>query len=202
MVEIVISRYKEDLAWTKDIPMYVLERPGLSKVPLVRVYNKNNLLNDPYLSNTAQSAEIVNLANHQTGREAHTYLYHIIAHYYTLADTTIFMQGHPFDHNPDILSKIRDYDSFNWLNENWHTCDANGCPHHCNLPVGMIYEGLFNEPFPGEITFIPGAQFAVTRNEIQRKPLVYYERLAAILETTYEPWYAWAMERFWRKVFE
>lgn len=188
MVEIVVAKYREDVSWITKLNQ-----------GHVTVYNKDS---DYWNVWSNWGTDVYELVNHPTGREAHTYLFHIIACYETLADTTIFMQGNPFDHNPDILTKVREYNEFDWLSDNWHTCDANGCPHHCNLPVGMIYEGLFNEPFPGEITFIPGAQFAVPAEVIKKKPVGYYIDLYNALEEKYNPWYAWAMERFWRKVFE
>lgn len=41
------------------------------------------------------------------GREADTYLHHIISNYGTgLPATTIFCQGHPFDHSPDFLQLL------------------------------------------------------------------------------------------------
>lgn len=70
-IELVVARYTEDLSWLGNIP------PQLT----AHVYDKSpsgNLL-------------IV-------GREAHTYLHHIIENYAVLPDTAVFAQGKQFCH--------------------------------------------------------------------------------------------------------
>lgn len=92
-LEIVVARYNEDLSWLDSFKDYK-----------VTVYNKGN--EDLNLSPNCQ---IINLEN--IGREAHTYLYHVITSYETLAGRTIFLQGNPFDHNPDFDSMIESSNS-------------------------------------------------------------------------------------------
>ena len=43
------------------------------------------------------------------GREGHTYYKHIYDNYDNLADYTIFLQGNPFDHSPNIISNLNKY---------------------------------------------------------------------------------------------
>ena len=88
--EIVVARYNENLDWLKKIKK--------SKDIKITVYNKG--LPDI-------SIDAINLPN--TGRESGTYLYHIINNYDKLADQTIFCQGDPIFHAPDLIELINKY---------------------------------------------------------------------------------------------
>ncbi len=66
--ELVVARYAEDLAWVRNIPPQIR----------VTVYDKNG--DAPYPG-------AIRLPN--VGREAHTYLHHIVKRYDTLAPLTI-----------------------------------------------------------------------------------------------------------------
>jgi hypothetical protein len=88
--EIVVARYNENLDWLKKIKK--------SKNLKITVYNKG--LPDI-------SIDAINLPN--TGRESGTYLYHIINNYDKLADQTIFCQGDPIFHAPDLIELINKY---------------------------------------------------------------------------------------------
>jgi len=84
--KLVISRYNEDIGWTSmhDQSEYV-------------IYNKG----DDHLPNSIKLENV--------GREAHTYLGHIIANYHCLSDLLIFTQGNPFEHTKEHgldLSKL------------------------------------------------------------------------------------------------
>jgi len=78
-IEIVVSRYNEDLNW--------LNEPIFKKYPVV-CYNKgvNDTFNKP-----PNMKKIVKVKN--VGRCDHTYLYHIVSNYDNLADVTIFLPG-------------------------------------------------------------------------------------------------------------
>ena len=43
------------------------------------------------------------------GREGHTYYKYICDNYENLAEYTIFVQGRPFDHSPNIISNLTKY---------------------------------------------------------------------------------------------
>jgi len=78
-IEIVISRYNENLEWLKYKPY--------NKFSVI-IYNKgtnNNFYKPPLLK------KIINLPN--VGVCDHTYLYHIINNYNNLAEITIFLPG-------------------------------------------------------------------------------------------------------------
>lgn len=77
-VEIVIANYEEDLSWMKSIPENLYSR--------ITIYNKGS----PKVYNIPRST-VISLPN--VGREAHTYLHHIIQNYNSLADVTLFLPG-------------------------------------------------------------------------------------------------------------
>lgn len=77
--EVVVARYNEDLSWIlKEFPN-----------DKVTIYNKGkDDLNLP------SNYHIIKLPN--IGREAHTYIYHIINNYSHLSKRVLFLQGDPF----------------------------------------------------------------------------------------------------------
>ncbi|CAO4846333.1 MAG: hypothetical protein CNLJKLNK_00396 [Holosporales bacterium] len=79
--EIVVARYKEDLSWIKDY--FPTEN--------VTVYNKGG--DQLYLGKNVKVIPVKNV-----GREAQTYVFHIVQNYKNLKGHVVFLQGHPFDH--------------------------------------------------------------------------------------------------------
>lgn len=77
-IEIVISRFNEDLNWLKD--------PPFNRHKII-CYNKGD--NENFYK--PEGMIIHKLPN--LGRETHTYLYHIMNNYDNLPDTTIFLPG-------------------------------------------------------------------------------------------------------------
>jgi len=80
-IGVVVARYREDLAWLREL--------GLPAT----VYNKG-----PELDASALPPGVRVQALPNTGREAHTFLTHIIANYAALPACTVFLQGDPFAH--------------------------------------------------------------------------------------------------------
>jgi hypothetical protein len=77
-VRVIVSRYNEDLNWLNEYPFTEFE---------YIVYNKG--INDDFCKNNV--IQVVNLPN--IGREGHSYLWHIIAHYDHLANILVFFPG-------------------------------------------------------------------------------------------------------------
>jgi hypothetical protein len=88
--EIVVARYNENLDWLKKIKK--------SKDIKITVYNKG-----------LPDIDIPFIQLPNSGRESGTYLYHIINNYDKLADQTIFCQGDPIFHAPDLIELINKY---------------------------------------------------------------------------------------------
>ncbi len=197
MTELVIAHYTENLNWLRNLPA------GLAKI----VYTKG--------PDEQSEHETTPLSN--VGREAHTYLHHIIDRYDSLAEWTIFCQGKPFDHAFDFKKTLREFvanpgiispTGFRWLGHLIDTDDKHG--HRLFQPWSKNEDGrgldlngfhlaLFGTGGPGQYTFVLGAQFAVHRSLIQQKPISFYER--ALVVSTSFPDAAHCYERSWDQVF-
>lgn len=190
--ELVVARYNEDVAWLKRVP----------KDFRITVYDKGD-----------GSSGGIPLANE--GREAHTYLHHLAERYDSLADVTVFVQGHPFDHAPDLHKQLKAYavgtDSvadFYWLGFLADTDDPRGKrlfvpwsknPERHELHLDEFHRELFGEAGPDAYRFFVGAQFAVTGATAQRRPREFYRR-AADLAVNF-PLAPHCFERCWDRIF-
>jgi hypothetical protein len=183
-IGVVIARYNEDVEWVKSINHKIY------------LYNKGN---------TDVPLSCVTLEN--VGREAHTYLYHIVANYDCLDEYTVFLQGNPTDHgfydtfgsienfnkvcyNEGFVPFLRTLENFQYL-----TCPGNDCnlfnlaeKHNIHLPIQDLYE------------FVQGAQFAVRRDNILSRSKKIYEDLLNTSKTS-DDLFAHTMERMWKYLF-
>lgn len=91
MIDLVVARYKEDISWLNEIHQ---------SVDRIFVYDKSST----ELKLSIPNAKVIPLPN--VGRESDTMLNHIILNYSKLGDSTIFVQGRPFDHCPNIVSLL------------------------------------------------------------------------------------------------
>lgn len=184
---IVIARYHENIEWSKQFPNVI-------------IYNKGNKLDNDY-------NEIM-LSN--VGKEGHTYYKHICDNYDNLADYTIFLQGTPFDHSPNIISNLNKYINnadmsinFEFLSEKILDCNLCGCEYHHGLPLIETYEKLFNEKKEYmEFKFGAGAQFIVSKKCILNKPKVFYSKIVEMLQNDTNPIEGFVIERFHKIIFD
>jgi hypothetical protein len=189
--ELVVARYNEELNWLKRVPNEFR----------VVVYDKGEA--------PAPGATV--LPN--IGREAHTYLHHIVTRYDVLADATVFCQGKPFDHAFDFHKSLRalatnEFGDFVPFGHIVDTDDAQGRllftrwsknDDGRELDMRGFHRALFGNDGPGEYTFRLGAQFAITRDLIRRRPRDFYER--ALRVSVDFPDAAHCFERSWPLVF-
>ncbi|GAB4240204.1 MAG: hypothetical protein OHK005_02180 [Candidatus Methylacidiphilales bacterium] len=192
-LELVIARYQEPLDWLRRVP------PSWR----ITIYNKGAPLNRPSLP----------LPN--VGREAHTYLHHLVSRRTSLARHTVFVQGHPFDHVPDLHRKLTAWTSgqaairpFEWLGflVDWDDPEGKRLfvpwsknPDRLTLPTGHLYRQLFGRPPPERFLFFGGAHFSLTADLALRRPPDFYQRALRIAST--HPLAAHAFERFWDHLF-
>ena len=115
MVEVVVCRFGEDLSWTRNLPRGVH----------ITIYDKTPL-------EEGRWPGAISLPNHS--RDDFAWLHHLVERYDDLAELTVFAQGHPFDHAPDLHRVVRRYaqkeesPDFAWLGFLWETDDARGRP--------------------------------------------------------------------------
>mmetsp|Transcript_29524 Transcript_29524/g.68083 ORF Transcript_29524/g.68083 Transcript_29524/m.68083 type:complete len:623 (+) Transcript_29524:109-1977(+) len=91
-VELVITRYSEDLTWLDALPDFN-----------TTVYNKGTLKD--LLPAARDNLRILDVEN--AGREDETMLRHIHDNYDNLAEITVFLQGWPYDHCAEIGATLR-----------------------------------------------------------------------------------------------
>ena len=197
MLELVVAHYTENLNWLRKLP------PGLQTT----VYDKGP---DP-------STEFNTIPLPNVGREAHTYLHHIVSRYDSLAEWTVFCQGKPFDHAYDFKKTLREFvahsdaispTGFRWLGHLIDTDDNQGHrlfqPWSKNedgrgLDMHGFHRALFGTDGPDLYTFVLGAQFAVHRDVVYRQPVSFYERALAVSISF--PDAAHCFERSWDRIF-
>jgi hypothetical protein len=183
MIDIVVARYNEDVEWTK----------AFSNVFL---YNKGEPLPD--------SIPLPNV-----GKEGHTYYTHICENYDSLADHTIFLQGNPFDHFPNVVPHIQRWmespptTHFEYMCNGLYCCNLSGCNFHQNLPLIDVYEHLFEERKEEmAFTFYRGAQFIVSRERILQRPKSFYQKIVNLLKHDVNPIEGYVIERFHQFIFK
>lgn len=190
---VAVARYREDLAWL-----------GALGLPCV-VYNKGPELDPAQLPPGTRVETLPNV-----GREAHTYLTHILAHYASLPRHTVFLQGNPFAHlappdetrvTPeglrqrilDLAGRDTPFAGLAWFRL---ACDGLGRPHDLadpakqgrwkgwgrDIPVGQTFEALFGAPSPKKfIARAPTGNMLVRADRILARPEEFYRRALALV---------------------
>jgi Protein of unknown function (DUF3431) len=202
-IELVVARHEEDLRWLRRVQEQIR----------ITVYNKGmtHALSEGLKDRPGMS--VVTLPN--VGREAHTYLSHLLHRYEAPASVTVFCQGHPFDHAPDLHDRLKalasreeTVDRFRWYGFLEETDDPRGRrlfvpwsknPERLELETGRLYLELFGEESPRWLHFRGGAQFAVTREGIGTRTLEFYHRALELSLSV--PRAAHSYERIWDRVF-
>jgi hypothetical protein len=192
--DLVVARYHEDVSWLSGLNTENIE---------IKLYNKGkDDIDFPY-------TKLENI-----GGDAQVYIYHIIKNYDNLADFTIFLQGNPFDHYPDIINSIyRHIDKpFQYLTEQVFVTEYITCGWEVNIksqrPQGAKYPLTRLEPTAREIledetplicTFGIGQQFLASRDTIHIRSKEFYQNILDKFETNYLlPWF---LERLWPTIF-
>lgn len=163
-MQYIISKYKENISWVNRLNSNYI------------VYNKDK--ND-------KNPNFINLPN--KGREAHTYLTHIINNYKTLDDITCFLQGDPFPHlhdtNLEEISNIK-FESFFPFGTT-QRCDLKGGPvnPYMNMDEIFLDKYFLNKP-ENYITYTIGAQFLVKKSTILKRKKIFYENILKEFERT------------------
>ena len=151
--------------WTKQFPNVI-------------IYNKGKILDNGY------NEVLLN----NVGREGHTYYKYICDNYENLSDYTIFLQGRPFDHSPNILFNLNRYINnkelsidFEFLSESIHnsSLDLESRYWQCKN-IHKNWEIVFgvNIEKNQECVFGAGAQFIVSKNKILKNTKEFYFSIA------------------------
>ncbi|MEV0250248.1 hypothetical protein AB0H76_26870 [Nocardia sp. NPDC050712] len=90
--DLVIARHEESLDWVLDVP----------EVYRVHIYDKGASPVAPAVRDRAESY----VALRNAGREADTYLTHLLEYGPGTGEFTVFTQADPFEHSPDFLELL------------------------------------------------------------------------------------------------
>lgn len=184
-MKIVVSRYCEDISWTFEFREHLV------------LYNKG-------LDTIEGSIQLPNV-----GREGHTYFTYICDNYDKLDDYTVFLQGNPFDHSPEICEYLRRFDpkkncvDFEYFNPVMFDYNLiHGCRYHYGLPISRVYEYLFDKPVADiNVEYGPGAQFIVSRERILKRPPEFYKKIVDLLGNHIGPDEGYVIERMYPLIF-
>ena len=184
--QFVLARYRENVSWAEGLDAIVYDKsaqplPGTRPLPNV-------------------------------GFEAHTYLHHFAEHYDDLAPVTICLQAEPFEHlnvnNVESLCRaVVDINpgklSFNPLAKKGHWITAGGGSKNWRIPtdedkITEVWMAILGYPPPGLFHFWQGAQFAVSRSQVHRRPREFYANAAKLVETKID---ALILETMWGHIF-
>jgi hypothetical protein len=168
-LEIVITRFQEDLAWTD----------GLEHI--CTIYNKGQ----PF---TKSSATVINVPNYGVGLE--TIFRHIILRYDSLAPITFFAQGTIADREDQPLYPLEYYfidipnsgvkgyltDAYDKSNSRYQTrLSSPSCISIENRNLGKFRSEVVGIPYKFLQEFwVRGDWFSVTAETIRKKPRNYY----------------------------
>jgi hypothetical protein len=205
-VDVVVSRYGEDLSWVKSLPpeWRVIVYDKTAGGPRDDSFRKDA---GPDGGGRIWPGAIV---RRNIGCEAETYLAHIAERYDRLADVNVFLQGDAPRHVDDIIDRLReDVESISRLNGpvpgHGHfgpilKCSRDGRPHHRNgLPEIEWMADVFGIEVPETMTFKAFALFWVTRTTLQTIRQVRWQLAAKTCQTRR---LACGMERIWELVLQ
>ena len=199
--------YMENLEWLKE------DRFENYKV---FIYNKGT--NTDFYK--PPNAKVIKLPNY--GREAHTYLYHIVHNYDNLADLNVFLPGS--SSLPNKLERVRNMvDKIQSINNSYYSCkkmapendftiDSHKCTDNNNKadckeeieksdirPFGEWYKKVIGDT--KNDCFCINSIFSVTKEDIRQYPRSYYEKLLKEVDGKENPETGHYFERSWVGVF-
>lgn len=133
-VELVISMYKEPIEEVSNLISTLKQMPNMPD-PRVHIYIKDIDANLEEIKEGTGADEVTPLPN--IGREAETYLKHILGNWNTLAARTVFLQADV--HNPhEFYRRLHDYfvpERTGMLSLGWsgQVCNCDNCGDHFNM---------------------------------------------------------------------
>jgi hypothetical protein len=212
LIEIIISRFNEDLKWTTE---------GIFNDYKYTVYNKGD--NDNFEKTNVN--KIINIKN--VGRCDHTYLYHIVTNYHNLTDIIVFFPGSLNleykkeraveiltrikynkiaiflgEHSANIKNKFNDFSLDNWQSTNTQNLDKN---KETSLQLSKIrpFGNWFKYYFGNKIvnSFCYWGVFSIDKRDIIQHPISRYIILINQVNTSSNPEVGHYLERSLCAVF-
>ena len=211
-IEIIISRFNEDLKWTTH---------GIFNNYRYIVYNKGN--NDDFEKTNVD--KIINLKN--VGKCDHTYLYHIIKNYNDLPDILVFLPGSLDlinknirateildiikntgnavflgEYYENIKNKFENFCLNNWRSTNNQNFDKNNesmLDLSLIRPFGEWYKYNFDNIIVNFVCY--WGIFSLDKRDIIQHPINRYINLINQLNSSSNPEVGHYIERSWAAIF-
>jgi len=213
-VEIIVSRFNEDLNWTMEYPFNQFE---------YTVYNKG--INDDFIKTNV--TKIIKLNN--VGKCDHTYLYHIIKNYNDLSNIVVFFPGsldmyykkekaikllnliikNNFskayfigDYQKNLFNTFKDFKLDEWktTNEKNVTINSESSLQKCRLrPYGVWYRYFFGKKQAHWLSM--WGIFSVDKRDILQHKKSRYELLIQTVNKHSNPEAGHYIERSWGAIF-
>lgn len=209
--QLVVARYMESLDWVNMEPYNKFD---------VIVYNKGNPIQK-------EGVRVIDTPN--VGREAASYLQHIVENYHNLAPVTVFLPGSFHSHHyklpralktcelvlssgntvfygdfvqPDVRNFFADFKIDDYASSVGENRAAN--PESTLVPAqirpfGAWYDARFGQASVPVVCYT--AIFAVSREHIQQKPVEFYRNLLAEAVVGSSTEVGHYLERAWAAVF-
>ena len=187
LLDIVIASYHKDGAHFPDLSSWS-EIPSIRRMkPRWIRYDKENHSTAMYPNpprSTPDFDKVIYLPN--VGREGHTYLYHIVHNYVSLARHTIFCQAEPhgIDRvNARLETLFGNQTGFLSLSED-AMCACSGECFGEFKKIGEFYAMARKHPCPGEFFAAMRGCFVVSRKRIVANPFTFYKYLLQLMEAS------------------
>ncbi|KAI9007150.1 triose-phosphate transporter family-domain-containing protein [Gaertneriomyces semiglobifer] len=195
-MDIVISSYDESPQSMKRTIDALISHPAIAKRnPRVILYNKDRKQVKDTLKTVTGADVVIQLPNR--GREAATYMWHILSQYDNIAEHTLFIQADPnliFERGElsklisDRLSTFQENVGFLTLGETdiLSTRDMHllaGWPR-----IGQVLSTVAGQVLPDEVVVSYNGQFIVSRNRVHFRPRATYQQLLDLLQADANHW--------------
>lgn len=174
---IVIARYQENVGWTSEL-----------KFPFC-VCNKGE-------QNLPSDLNTLFVNYHDFGREAQSYLQYILKYWSNLDNYLVFCQGNPFDHCPDFLNKVNNFQ----FDKDYVRLGHQEITEQIltDSDLWKICNELFTS-IPLQTFFPSGQQFIVNTELIKFRSYYFYEKILYLMPNCKD--FSGVVERLWELIF-
>lgn len=183
---LVVAKYKEDISWVNELKNHFD----------IVVYNKDNHLDPNDLNFERKEYYIdgikwIDLPN--IGREAQTYLFHIIENFNNLHELEVFTQGNPFDHSPHFIQTLLNLDPAKYyqnlcneratqIRSDFIQCESNLVYFYYGT-VNTLHRELFQEDVPERYEIGIRGMFSANKNAIRDNDIEIYKKCYSKFDT-------------------
>jgi hypothetical protein len=227
-VDFVIARYAETLDWLCSDLFQIIFNNRKDVIINIYVYNKGNDFELPKCIAPNINVYMKRLDN--VGRCDHTYIYHIVQNYDSLADVTVFLPGSCDMENKierttkivqdalanmntamiceefgdDVKTAFYDFQLDEYLSSNHVNAKQNqdaSMEVSKIRPFGKWFEHVFGRDTITKCVNMYGI-LAVSRTDIRRRHVDFYKMLLGMLNTHNNPEVGHYIERSWHAIFD